>query len=345
MRWQGTQITVASISKRDRDLKGVANMNPRQLAQLVIDHADRVKAKQPNEDSLVELKSKFVEPREIARSIAGHANAARGQRILWIIGLDEDAGVIGADMTELANWYPQLRAEFDGAAPELVFDKCVANVDDRTLVALLFDTTLAPYVIKNPKRGEAKSGPIDLEVPWRQGRRTMSAKQEHILRILTPLEFTPNYEVAGCTFKPDTHLESVKQKMHVLADIYVSPSSSDRSIIIPMRGCRVDLRVKGSDLIVPMSLRRIIPSAHPLLNWDSKTVVESAYETIVKGSGMITVWASIESSKSPPPETTLEVLIAITAINSNEARLPPIELVSAGPPRIGMWGTDWIMKS
>lgn len=82
--------------------------------------ADRVKAGKPPEDSRVEVKAEWPEPVDAARRIAGHANAAHGDSILWIIGLDEKRHrVTGATANDLANWYPQVKAQFDGIAPDL----------------------------------------------------------------------------------------------------------------------------------------------------------------------------------------------------------------------------------
>jgi hypothetical protein len=78
---------------------------------------DRVNSNQPTEDSRVELKSRWPEdPRRVARQIAGHANAAHGEPILWLIGVDQHAGVVGAEQVKVANWYPGVEAEFDGLA-------------------------------------------------------------------------------------------------------------------------------------------------------------------------------------------------------------------------------------
>ncbi len=41
------------------------------------------------EDARVELKADWPEPARAARRIAGHANAAHGDPILWVIGVDE----------------------------------------------------------------------------------------------------------------------------------------------------------------------------------------------------------------------------------------------------------------
>jgi hypothetical protein len=40
------------------------------------------------EDDLIEFKRTWIKPHKAARRIAAHANAARGQDILWLIGVD-----------------------------------------------------------------------------------------------------------------------------------------------------------------------------------------------------------------------------------------------------------------
>ena len=49
---------------------------------------EQVESGQPNEDYRVELKAQWPDTREAARRIAGHANAAHGEPILWLIGVD-----------------------------------------------------------------------------------------------------------------------------------------------------------------------------------------------------------------------------------------------------------------
>ncbi len=65
---------------------------------------ERINSRKPIEDSRVELKSEWIEPQKSARQIAGHANTARGESILWLIGVDEDKGVVDVQQEELANW-------------------------------------------------------------------------------------------------------------------------------------------------------------------------------------------------------------------------------------------------
>ncbi len=80
---------------------------------------DRIRLGQPIEDSRVEIKSEWPEYRKAARLIAGHANASGGEPILWLIGVDQQRGIRGADNLELANWYPQVVSQFDGQAPAM----------------------------------------------------------------------------------------------------------------------------------------------------------------------------------------------------------------------------------
>ena len=64
-------------------------MKQHQIEVWVLDIVEKVEDGQPVEDSRVEFKSDWIPPEKAARRIAGHANAARGENTLWVIGLDE----------------------------------------------------------------------------------------------------------------------------------------------------------------------------------------------------------------------------------------------------------------
>src|SRR5262245_17628818 len=78
---------------------------------------NRVLNGQPNEDTLAELKAEWpAEFPKTARRLAAHANAARNQAILWIIGVDENAHRIsGAAHEQFADWMAQIKSCFDDA--------------------------------------------------------------------------------------------------------------------------------------------------------------------------------------------------------------------------------------
>lgn len=163
------------------------------LEYKVLGIIDQVKAKQFTEGSAVELKAEWIDPIKAARRLAGHANAARGDPILWIIGLDEVRGVMGAKKEDLAEWWAQVQKQFDREPPDLVMSMSVSH-GDATVMALYFETSRAPFVVKNPLHNSEK-GPIEYEVPWRDGTRTRTARHEDLVRILVPVARVPEIEV------------------------------------------------------------------------------------------------------------------------------------------------------
>src|SRR5580658_8864211 len=109
---------------------------------------DRVANGRPVEDDRVEIKAEWPEPVKVHRRLAGHANTVRGDNILWLIGADEKNGVVGATREELSNWLSSVQAGFEGVAPTL--QNLNVIFDGKTVVALCFDTSRFPYVVKNP---------------------------------------------------------------------------------------------------------------------------------------------------------------------------------------------------
>src|ERR1044072_2306443 len=156
-------------------------MNAAEVKSWALKVIEAVRSGKPGEDSRVECKASWIDAKSIARQFAGHANAARGESILWLGGGDDKAGgVNGGDRNELANWYPQLVKEFESGAPGLTADVNI-DIDGKTVVALLFETGNAPFIIKVQATDR-------LEIPWRQGTRTRSATRAEVLRIFGVLQ-------------------------------------------------------------------------------------------------------------------------------------------------------------
>jgi hypothetical protein len=149
---------------------------------------DRVLRKEPVEDDNVELKSDWpVDYAGAARRIAAHANGARLEPILWILGIDEKAAVVkGASSVDPATWWAKVTAEFvDGWTPEVsVF---AFPHSDRTVVALLFRTDGAPYLVRAPNER--------FEIPWRGSTHTRSARRSELFSILYPAASQPVVEL------------------------------------------------------------------------------------------------------------------------------------------------------
>jgi hypothetical protein len=190
----------------------------------------------PTEDSLVELKAKIPDGTEkAARQLGGHANAAGGEPLLWLIGIQENGTVIGASKRELANWYSQVRSRFDGPAPKLRKSLAVP-VGDKTVCAILFGTDDPPYVV-NREDGIK-------EVPWREANSTRQASRSELLTLLRDYVALPDVQFLDGELDAHRRRSSSDCTVTFRAHLYVKPRSR-RPIIIPRHECKASLTVKG----------------------------------------------------------------------------------------------------
>jgi hypothetical protein len=144
---------------------------------------DRLKKSGAREDDLIEFKREAPDPQRFARILAGHANAARGEWILWILGVDEKNGeFVGIEKSEWSNLWPQIEKNFEGAGiPEPVF--AAINWEGKDGYAVAFSTTSPPYVVKNPDHGKKAGESCAYEVPWRVGTGARTATRSHLLLL------------------------------------------------------------------------------------------------------------------------------------------------------------------
>lgn len=156
----------------------MAVMRTAEVENKVLKIVEAVEGGNYSEDDLVELKADWPEPAKAAKRIAGHANAARGEPILWIVGLDEHKGVGVLKHVDFAKWWPAVERRFDGRAP--VARVLSISTPKGTVVAIVFETEAAPFVVT------VEGGGADREVPYRSGTAVRSAKRDELLRILVP---------------------------------------------------------------------------------------------------------------------------------------------------------------
>lgn len=169
-------------------------MRPHELENWTLRILARFLAHQPIEDDRVELKAAWLDPQRAARRLAAHGNSARGDAILWLIGVDERAETVpGVDPEEFSNSWTQVTSWFLELAPTVQH----LNVPfrDVTVAALLADTSRAPFVVRNPAHGAPGGGPVESEVPWREGTAVRSARRSDLLSILSPAQSVPSFEV------------------------------------------------------------------------------------------------------------------------------------------------------
>lgn len=271
-------------------------MRKTELETWVLSIIERAQKGQPVEDSRVEMKAEWVEAAKAARRIAGHANAARGMPILWLVGVGERGEVRGADYNELSRWYSEVKSKFDDLAPELSMGLNVL-VEDKTISALLFETDRAPYVVKNPDDGR-----VTLEVPWREATGTRSAKRADLLRILSRHQQEPALEVVKCRFEFPTLVFDVDPESPggLSLDVYVIPRG-DEPVVIPFHRCEGFLKDVGTSctygfttLFFSRSFYNVCSGMEPSSGFHNLAI--SQHDIILRGPGMACIRAFTDQS-------------------------------------------------
>jgi hypothetical protein len=300
----------------------------------------RVEAGARVEDARVELKREWIDSHKAARRLAGHANAARGAEVLWIIGLDEVSGIVGTNPQQLADWWSRVQAGFDGISPSLT--DLILHKDGKTLCALVFTTSRAPYVVKNPLFGSAAAGPIALEVPWREGTKVRSATRNDLLQILNSVATLPEIEALHGSGSARNRTDYPKPEvigvsLWFTTCLYLTPRG-DGVTVIPFHRCRC-LAV-GAD-----STQRIedfeISMNHP---WqfrgprdsqpDTATMEKTSSELIAHGPGRCELRAKAEFTEMPPwlKGSALRLTFTLSVV---DADLPLILVVQAEASEAG----------
>ena len=278
-------------------------MRPSDIEYWALSVIDRVLNKLPLEDSRVEIKATWPEPKGAARRIAGHANAARGEAILWLIGLDErNATINGAEKSEMAEWWPSAQTHFNEIAPSVV-DLIVPQVG-KAVVALLFDTSRAPFVVKNPVFGTTNGGPVSLEVPWREGTVTRSATHSDLIKLLVPLETLPSIEPLSVSL----HAEQARDAKDFLrwgleARLYVTSHYSE-PLVIPKHRYEIAFEVPNGIPWTNFDDTRLRPprSIHVRGTTNMSLTVDSTNsEVIINRAGLMILHAFTKSSIPTDP--------------------------------------------
>jgi hypothetical protein len=303
-----------------------------------------VEKKQSPEDAKVELKAEWPQVNKMARHLAAIANAAYGERVLFLIGVDEKAFCVRSDArpVELANWLPQVSACFEGGVvPELL---CDLNIpwENTHFCVLAFDTSRAPYLVKTTRaenressetRKEIKDTIPDYEVPWREGRRTRTARRNDLLRLLVPASTLPDIEMitGSCEFDWRNVKEpSFGADISVRMKMFIAPLST-RPITIPFYKCRCEIveSIDGERLSDGWDLH-----ISPFDGEDSVNLKTTSSELVALGPGMCVFQASQLLTAVPPwvRATKLDIALTIDVCGASH----PVRLIATA--------TDMSMK-
>lgn len=292
-------------------------MKPHQIENWALDVIERTLAGSPNEDSRVELKREWpAPPNKAARQIAGHANAARGASILWLVGIDQVKGIVGAQHNELASWYPQITAQFEGLAPSM--QDLNVPIDGKTVVALHFETDRAPFLVKNPKYGEPDGGPVKYEVPWREGSSTRTAQRSDLLLMLSPQARLPQFEVleGSITMKQVGVSEDMTCAWDVVITLYAHKDTTDL-LAIPFHQCEVACDLGHNGHYVEFSETYLLPDD---MSANNRTINSTYTELLLYGPGQFELHATGKTDSSYAGKTggrsSIPVKASLRPVNS-----------------------------
>jgi hypothetical protein len=273
-------------------------MQASELEYWILQIVKRVERSEAIEDFRIEAKGVWPDDyAKAARQLAGHCNAAHGEPVLWIIGLDEQKGVKGAEQVAFQNWWPQVRAQYDQLAPSLLRDQIV-HVGDKTVVALLFDTERAPFVVKNPQYGQAAAGPIAREVPWREATSVRSARREDLLCLLVPLVRLPQAEVLDARLL--WRYGGLEWELRLEVYFYLA---SHKPVSIPFHLCAAAFSIAPLGTVKFPNL--LMKRAHSVRDLHgSPAIIEGGSEVRLEGPGLALRAASLpQSSQRIEPGT------------------------------------------
>ncbi|MEV3908692.1 hypothetical protein [Streptomyces canus] len=239
-------------------------MRRQQLELITIRAVEHVLSGQTHEDSLIEFKATWPEISKV-RQLAGHANSARGEDIIWIVGVDEKKhSLTNPERQDSAQWWAQMSKRFDGlVAPEMT-DLVVPIGESGAVTALMFHTDRSPYVISVPS-----GGAVEREVPIRDGTRTRSATRHELLRLLTPTASLPDFSVLDASLTATQAMVREKEKWtaYASAKLYVE-QGIDSSSFFPSHGMHGTLKTINNNTVDHVFTKRLV-SDHDYTPGDS----------------------------------------------------------------------------
>ena len=222
-----------------------------QFEARILECLERATKRQQVEDARVELKADWTDAVKAARILAAHANAAAGDPIIWIVGVDGKAAkVTGAPEGEIATWLRQVQAEFVELGPDLIDHLVVPNSYGPPVVGMLFDTSRAPYGVRNPKYPSPGHGRADVEFPWRDGAATRSARRSDLVRILSGARMAPDVEELEAWLGVEEETLTMQEgPLEVVTWDFAGAAfytpRDDRPVTIPFHQCRARVEFEG----------------------------------------------------------------------------------------------------
>jgi len=211
---------------------------------------------------------------------------------------------------------------------------------EKTVAALCFDTSRAPFVVKNPAFGKTEGGPVKWEVPWREGTKTRSASRNDLVLLLSPLSKLPKIEILDA----DMCLTSgPKPYFHFVLIAYVVPLDS-QPITFPFHKCTACFNAGGNQftasgivLTTPQSnikkwnaLQRSLMASlydRPIQNVElhagNDAIEATADEIVVHGAGKVLIEGDFNITAFTAMSGLSELELTVTLTEAiTESRMP-----------------------
>ncbi len=308
---------------------------------------DIVQGGQTLEDSRVELKRDWIEEKVAARQLAGLANAAKSDYVLWIVGLDEKEGVVAFDQGRWGDWWTKVTLSFDENVYPTAVERFVPTAYG-VVLAILFDVRAKPFVIRDPNFGTVKGQVLQWEVPWREGVKTRSARRHELLVLLGPTLERIRFELLSGRVATVPSFRAKGAEFRLIVGVYAFPPT--KQVVIPFYRCSGMVRFEHKEVTFG-NVRLLEPVSGPARGiFDADTVERSSLtirstddEVIINGPGRIDIEATFRLS-SPDAFRTQRgwVLLELGGVPGSDAVV--MEFGIAPRPDLERSGTRWLVE-
>jgi hypothetical protein len=219
----------------------------REIEFLGLRQVERIGRREPLEQGCEAMLS-LPKPAEAARRLAAQANAARGSRLIWLLGIDSRGKRKACDRKAVAKWESALRPYFEGLAPEMeILSMPVGKGPEILLLGI--ETSRAPFVVRAAPKSDV------LEVPHFDpgDGKVRSATRSDLVRMFTPLGELPHFEVLDAQltfFRNIIPRTRATFRWALDATLYVVPRG-DARIVVPLQRCRSSVEIPGANFASP----------------------------------------------------------------------------------------------
>jgi len=192
---------------------------------------------------------------------------------------------------------------FDSVAPEL--SEIWLQTDDGPVLILCFDTSASPFVVKNSVFGNPGAGSVEREVPWREGTSTRSATRNDLIKLIAPLQKTPDIQLLYARVslkKEEARIESYGEEVpeiqklpylswYVYFELYIQPMTSS-PVVLPVHQTELRLWLDDTLLEGYEVERKRLSAPYVFIaggqgHYDSVSIENTASEAVVRLPGRL----------------------------------------------------------